>query len=303
MYLEHFGLKEMPFSLTPNTQYFLSTGSHQEAMNLLLVGLDNAAGFIKIVGEVGTGKTILCRNLLNSLDERYITAYIPNPHVTPAGMRIALAEELGVQVSRNAGQHRVLAKINERLIELAQQDKLVVLLIDEAQATPEATIEALRLLTNLETETQKLLQVVLFGQPELDELLNEPSLRQLKQRITFSFHVQPLDYPAMDRYIAHRLAMSGYNGKQMFTRRALKILYRASGGIPRLVNILCHKALMVAFGKGGHIIDHRCVLRAARDTDDAQGWRIFPLQRWLFATVSVALLASLTALQLTQVTL
>ncbi len=298
MYLEHFGLKEMPFSLTPNTQYFLNTGSHQEAMNLLMVGLDNAAGFIKIIGEVGTGKTIICRNLLNTLDERYVTAYIPNPHLTPAGIRIALAEELGVQVSRNAGQHRVLAKINERLIELALQDKLVVLLIDEAQATPEATIEALRLLTNLETETQKLLQVVLFGQPELDELLSRPSLRQLKQRITFSFYINPLDYAAMDRYIAHRLTMSGYNGAQLFTRRALKMLYRASGGIPRLVNILCHKALMVAFGKGEHVISPTSVRRAVEDTDGALSWRVFPFRRWFLVPVSVLLLISLAVFQI-----
>ena len=300
MYLEHFGLREMPFSLTPNTHYFLNTGSHQEAMNLLLVGLDNAAGFIKIVGEVGTGKTILCRKLLNTLDENYVTAYIPNPHLTPAGMRIALAEELGVQVSRNAGQHRVLARINERLIELAQQDKLVVLLIDEAQATPEETIEALRLLTNLETETQKLLQVVLFGQPELDVLLDKPSLRQLKQRITFSFDIKPLDYSAMDRYIAHRLSISGYNGRQLFTRRAMKKLYRGSGGIPRLVNILCHKALMVGFGKGEHVIDHTSVRRAVKDTEGAQGLGFFPWRRWFLVPVSIALLVSITAVQMGQ---
>ncbi len=269
MYLKHFGLNEMPFSLTPNTQFFLNIGSHQEAMNLLLVSLENAAGFIKIIGEVGTGKTILCRQLLNSLDDRYVTAYIPNPHLTPAGMRIAFAEELGVAVHRNQGQHRVLAKINERLIELAQQDKLVVLLIDEAQAMPEDTIEALRLLTNLETETQKLLQVVLFGQPELDELLSRPSLRQLKQRITFSYDLKPLDMDSVERYISHRLSASGYNGAALFSAPSLKLLYRASRGIPRLVNILCHKALMVAFGKGERLIQPAFIRRAVADTESA----------------------------------
>lgn len=270
MYLKHFGLNEMPFSLTPNTQFFLNIGSHQEAMNLLLVSLDNAAGFIKIVGEVGTGKTLLCRQLLNSLDDRFVSAYIPNPHLTPAGMRIALAEELGVVVHRNEGQHRVLAKINERLVELAQQDKLVVLLIDEAQAMPEETIEALRLLTNLETETQKLLQVVLFGQPELDEMLNRASLRQLKQRITFTHYLKPLDPESMERYISHRLSTSGYNGATLFTRPSLKLLYRASGGIPRLVNILCHKAMMVAFGTGDRLIKPEFIRRAVADTESAQ---------------------------------
>ncbi len=269
MYLKHFGLNEMPFSLTPNTQFFLNIGSHQEALNLLVVGLENAAGFIKIIGEVGTGKTILCRQLLNSLDDRYVTAYIPNPHLTPAGMRIAFAEELGVAVHRNQGQHRVLAKINERLIELAQQDKLVVLLIDEAQAMPEETIEALRLLTNLETETQKLLQVVLFGQPELDELLNRASLRQLKQRITFSYYLKPLDQESIERYISHRLSASGYNGAALYPKNTLKQLYRASRGIPRLVNILCHKAMMVAYGKGERQITPAFIRRAVADTESA----------------------------------
>jgi len=273
MYLQHFGLNEMPFSLTPNTHFYLNMGSHQEALNLLLVGLENAAGFIKVVGEVGTGKTILCRKLLNSLDDRYVTAYIPNPHLTPAGMRIAFAEELRIKVARNQGQHQVLKKITERLIELAQEGKIVVLLIDEAQAMPEETIEALRLLTNLETETQKLLQVVLFGQPELDELLNRASLRQLKQRITFSHALSPLDASALERYVSHRLSASGYNGEQLFPAPALKALYRASGGIPRLINILCHKAMMVAYGKGERAIDKTFIARAVADTDCAHAAR------------------------------
>lgn len=290
MYLQHFGLNEMPFSLTPNTQFFLNIGSHQEAMNLLLVGLENAAGFIKIVGEVGTGKTMLCRQLLNTLDHKYVTAFIPNPHLTPAGMRIALAEELGVTVHRNQGQHKVLKKINDRLIELAQQEKVVVLLIDEAQAMPEETIEALRLLTNLETETQKLLQVVLFGQPELDELLDRPSLRQLKQRITFSYHLLPLDLPAMDRYISHRLSASGYNGSSLFDAKSLKLLHRASGGIPRLINIICHKTLMVAYGKGKHQVDRAYVKRAIEDTEGAINASIMTVQQWwvLLGTLSLA---------------
>jgi len=270
MYLQHFGLREMPFSLTPNTHFFLNVGSHHEAMNLLLVGLENAAGFIKIVGEVGTGKTLLCRQLLNSLGDRYVTAYIPNPHLTPAGMRIALAEELGIKVHRNAGQHKILNILSERLIELAHEDKLVVVIIDEAQAMPEDTVEALRLLTNLETESQKLLQVVLFGQPELDSLLERPSLRQLKQRITFSYLLEPLDESALERYVSHRLSEGGYNGAQLFSKQALKRLHRASRGVPRLVNILCHKALMVAYGQGVQIIEAAAIQRAALDTDDAQ---------------------------------
>lgn len=292
MYLQHFGLNEMPFSLTPNTQFFLNIGSHQEAMNLLLVGLENAAGFIKIVGEVGTGKTMLCRQLLNTLDEKYVTAFVPNPHLTPAGMRIALAEELGVTVHRNQGQHKVLKKINDRLIELAQQEKIVVLLIDEAQAMPEETIEALRLLTNLETETQKLLQVVLFGQPELDELLSRPSLRQLKQRITFSYHLLPLGPQEMERYISHRLSASGYNGSALLDSSSLKLLHRASGGIPRLVNIICHKALMVAYGKGRHLVERSYIKRAMDDTEGAITPSIMSVRQWWVLCGSAAVAAA-----------
>lgn len=280
MYLQHFGLREMPFSLTPNTHFFLNVGSHHEAMNLLLVGLENAAGFIKIVGEVGTGKTILCRQLLNTLDDRYVTAYIPNPHLTPAGMRVALAEELGIKVHRNAGQHKILSILSERLIELAHEDKLVVVIIDEAQAMPEDTVEALRLLTNLETETQKLLQVVLFGQPELDELLARPTLRQLKQRITFSYELQPLDESALERYVSHRLSEAGYNGAQVVSKQALRQLHRDSRGIPRLINILCHKALIVAYGQGVQVIEKDSVQRAARDTEGAESFKLQPLH-WL----------------------
>jgi len=294
MYLQHFGLREMPFSLTPNTHFFLNIGSHHEAMNLLLVGLENAAGFIKVVGEVGTGKTILCRQLLNTLDKRYVTAYIPNPHLTPAGMRIALAEELGIKVQRNAGQHKILNILSERLIELAHEDKLVVVIIDEAQAMPEETVEALRLMTNLETETQKLLQVVLFGQPELDELLARPSLRQLKQRITFSYNLLPLDKGAMERYVYHRMTEAGYNGAQIISKGALKKLHRVSRGIPRLVNILCHKALMVAYGQGAHLIENDAIQRAARDTEDAKtAFAIRPRHWFGLASGLVVLLIAL----------
>ena len=290
MYLQHFGLREMPFSLTPNTHFFLNVGSHHEAMNLLLVGLENAAGFIKVVGEVGTGKTLLCRQLLNCLGDNYVTAYIPNPHLTPAGMRVALAEELGLTVHRNAGQHKILALLSERLVELARDDKLVVVIIDEAQAMPEDTVEALRLLTNLETETQKLLQVVLFGQPELDTLLDRPSLRQLKQRITFSYTLSPLDEAGLDRYVSHRLSEAGYNGEQIFTKKALKTLFKASRGIPRLVNILCHKSLMVAYGQGRQRVELEAVQRACDDTDGTRSNDQKSRRYWLIASVAAALI-------------
>lgn len=270
MYLQHFGLRELPFSLTPNTQFFLNMASYHKAYNMLMVSLANAEGFIKIVGEVGTGKTMLCRKVLNTLEEdkeNYVTAYIPNPVLSPKGLFLAFAEELNIEIDQDVGHHRLLKAITEKLVEQSAAKKQVVLFIDEAHAMPEQTLEALRLLTNIETELVKLFQVVLFAQPELDVLLSQPSLRQLRQRITFSFEIEALDRNGVERYVVHRLATAGYNGPFLFSKRALDLLYRTSEGIPRVINILSHKSLMVAFGKGerGVQIDH--VRSAAEDTE------------------------------------
>ncbi len=273
MYLQHFGLRELPFSLTPNTQFFLNMASYHKAYNMLMVSLANAEGFIKIVGEVGTGKTMLCRKVLNTLEEdkeNYVTAYIPNPVLSPKGLFLAFAEELGIGIDQDVGHHRLLKAITERLVEYSAENKQVVLFIDEAHAMPEQTLEALRLLTNIETEQVKLFQVVLFAQPELDELLAQPSLRQLRQRITFSFEIEALDRDGVERYVGHRLATAGYNGPSLFSKKALDLLYKASGGTPRVVNILCHKALMVAFGKGERSVQADNLKSAAQDTEGVE---------------------------------
>jgi len=273
MYLQHFGLRELPFSLTPNTQFFLNMASYHKAYNMLMVSLANAEGFIKIIGEVGTGKTMLCRKVLNTLEadkDNYVTAYIPNPVLSPKGLFLAFAEELNIHIDQDVGHHRLLKAITERLVEISGQNKQVVLFIDEAHAMPEQTLEALRLLTNIETEQVKLFQVVLFAQPELDVLLNQPSLRQLRQRITFSFQIEALDREGVERYVIHRLATAGYNGPFLFSKRALDYVYRASAGIPRVVNILCHKALMVAFGKGERTLQVEHIKSAAEDTEGVE---------------------------------
>lgn len=273
MYLQHFGLRELPFSLTPNTHFFLNMASYHKAYNMLMVSLANAEGFIKIVGEVGTGKTMLCRKVLNTLEEdkeNYITAYIPNPVLSPKGLFLAFAEELNIEIDQDVGHHRLLKAITERLVEHSANNKQVVLFIDEAHAMPEQTLEALRLLTNIETEQVKLFQVVLFAQPELDSLLSQPSLRQLRQRITFSFEIEALDRDGVERYVVHRLATAGYNGPFLFSKRALDMLYRTSNGIPRIVNILCHKSLMVAFGKGERTVQVENIRNAAADTEGVE---------------------------------
>ncbi len=270
MYLHHFGLNEPPFTLTPDTEFFFNQGSHQDALNVLLVALHNREGFIKVTGEVGTGKTLICRQLLNMLGDDYFTAYLPNPFLNPTALRMALAEELGIEFARNIGQHRLLKLITDRLIELAGLGKQVVLLLDEAQAMPDDSLEALRLLTNLETEKRKLLQVVLFGQPELDTRLGQRKFRQLKQRIVFSYQLSPLDRHALGEYVCHRMQIAGYmKGRTLFSAAAIRELHRSSRGIPRLANVLCHKALMSAYGTGETVVARVHVRRAAQDTEDA----------------------------------
>ncbi len=267
MYQQHFGLQEQPFGLTPNTHFFLNLPTHQEAFNLILVALENGDGFVKIVGEVGTGKTLLCRKLLNALDEGFVSAYIPNPYLSPDDFRKSFARELGVELLGSEGSFELLDAINQRLIQLASEGRRVVLIVDEAQAMPEASIEALRLLTNLETESKKLFQVVLFGQPELDTLLARDSLRQLKQRITFAYQLRHLDLEGTGLYVNHRIGQAGYNGMPLFSGPAVKAIYRASAGTPRLINILCHKALMAAYGKGERRVSLPRVQAAITDTE------------------------------------
>lgn len=273
MYLEHFGLKELPFTLTPNTHFFLNMASHHEAFNMLMVSISNGEGFLKVVGEVGTGKTILCRKVLNTLSEdeaHFDTAFIPNPILSPKGLFLAFAEELGIELTPEIDHHTLLRNITQRLGERAAQGRAVILFIDEAHAMPEQTLEALRLLTNIETERAKLLQVVLFAQPELDEVLNRLTLRQLRQRITFAFRLEALDDRGVERYVSHRLAMAGYNGGELFTAKAMTLLSGASLGVPRLVNIVAHKALMSAFGKGDRTVDVGHVKAAVLDTEGVE---------------------------------
>ena len=269
MYEAHFGFRELPFTLTPNTHFFLNAASHQRAFDTVRVALESLEGFIKVVGEVGTGKTLLCRALLGALKDPFYTAYVPNPCLEPLDLYCTLARELGLDVEDLTRAHSVLDRIQQRLIELAAEGRQVVLFVDEAQALPESTMEAVRLLTNLETESRKLLQVVLFGQPELDVLLNQPHLRQLKQRITFQERLQPLTPDEVAQYIRHRVGAAGYNGPELFDRRALRAVAVSSRGIPRLVNILCHKSLLAAYGDGARSVGRPHVKRAVADTESA----------------------------------
>ncbi len=270
MYLSHFGLRELPFTLTPDTQFFMGGAGHQDGLNVLLVALRSGEGVVKVTGEVGTGKTILCRTLLNALGEDFASAYVPNPYLRAMSLLLSIADELEVDYPKRVTQHALIRALTERLMTLHDASKRVVVCLDEAQAIPLQSLEALRLLTNLETEKTKLLQVVLFGQPELDDVLAQRQVRQLRQRITFSHNLQPLNRLGVASYIGHRLAVAGHDGPPLFTRRVLKSLYDASGGIPRLVNILAHKSLMAAFGAGDVVVQKAHLRAAIRDTRDAR---------------------------------
>lgn len=295
MYTEHYGLKQLPFGITPDTHFFFAHSSCQEALNTLLIAARSGEGFLKVVGEVGTGKTLLCRKFLNQLEtESFVTAFIPNPYLEPMTLLLAVADELGVAYPENPNQHLLLKALTEFLIATHADGKRVVLCLDEAQAMPTESLEALRLLTNLETESRKLLQVVLFGQPELDIRLDEPSIRQLKQRITFSNNLGTLNAQDVDYYLAHRLGIAGYRGARLFARDAVRRLHRASHGIPRLINILAHKALMAGFGEGARYITDRYMKLAILDTESARARYVEARRHWLRASALLAALAAST---------
>jgi MSHA biogenesis protein MshM len=259
----HFGLREPPFGLTPDTSFFFPALPHQEAQETLLYALNAGEGFLVVEGEVGTGKTLLLRRLLNTLPQRWQAAFVPNPGLDPRGLYAAIALEFGVPA--DGGSEDLLHRLERHFIALARQDRQPVVLIDEAQALPADTLEAVRLLTNLETEKRKLLQVVLFGQPELMARLREKGTRQILTRISFHAALRPLDRGEAAAYVQHRLAVAGREGA-LFSWMAERALWRMSRGLPRLVNIIAAKAMMLAYGQGALQVTRRHVMAAARDT-------------------------------------
>lgn len=282
MYQAHFGLTQKPFGLTPNTAFYCDHPSHRQALNTLLLALRTGEGFIKLTGEIGLGKTMLCRQLLRSLENEqpaFAIAYLPDPLLDAAGLRRAVAREFGLRVPHGENSHDLMQALQHHLIGLRQRNQRPVVIVDEAQSLPETAMEALRLLTNLETEQEKLLQVVLIGQPELDQRLASASLRQLRQRIAFSCQLQPLSTEQVREYIDHRLAIAGRSQPGLFDAAAIKLLHRASGGVPRLINLLAHKALINAYGRGDQTIGRRHLRAAIADQNQTaataahRGWR------------------------------
>ena len=291
MYQKHYGLTELPFTLTPNTSFYCDLEGHRAALEVLLTALETGEGFIKVVGEVGTGKTLLCRKLLNEISDEYVTAYIPNPFLNPEELRAQIARELQVDITDANSQQMVTQAIQHRLLEINQQDRTVVIVLDEAQALPSDSLEALRLISNLETESRKLLHIVLFGQPELNERLAAREHRQLRQRISFSYYLRAMTVHELARYISHRLHIAGYKGTPIFNGRVVSMLHVASRGIPRLANVLCHKVLLLCYGEGVYPVTAKHVRMAVDDTEDAS----LPKRRWLWWLAATAVVAGLAA--------
>ena len=294
MYLQHFGLREYPFAITPDTSFYYATRSLQAALNTLLVAIEAGEGFVKITGEVGTGKTLLCRRLMQALSATCKMVLIPNPYLDPQALLMTLASALGVGFKVDFTHHDMIDALNQSLLAYAAQGQRVVVILDEVQAMPLETLEALRLLSNLETEKQKLLQVVIMGQPELETRLNHPSIRQLRQRIGFEYQLKGLQWPELAFYLNHRMHVAGYQGGMLFNHPSMRLLYRYANGVPRLLNILAHKALLSAYGRGQQQVTVRDVRAAILDTQSSVQaqfrWLTHGFRWWLGLHVALAAL-------------
>jgi len=262
MYLDFYGLKEPPFNVTPDPHFLYFTRNHQEAYDLILYGIRHRKGFIELTGEVGSGKTTLLRAILATLGDEVHTALIVNPALTGSQLMRAMLRDFGLQV-RSRDRLACIEALNEFLLEQNAEGRNVALFIDEAQNLTPDLMEQVRLLSNLETDQHKLLQIVLCGQPELKERLARPELRQLRQRVSIRYHLMPLTYQDALRYICHRLDVAGaVENKLVFEAKAVKAIFRFTGGSPRLTNAVCDGALLAGFVAGTRTIDTRCVERS-----------------------------------------
>src|ERR1043166_1919553 len=246
MYNEFYGFKEAPFNITPDPRFLFFSDKHREAFHHLIFGIRERKGFIQITGEVGAGKTTLCRALLEQLGPRYKTALILNPCMTETQLLKTILNEFGLPTDK---EDRIgyIETLNKFLLDQAAKGCDVVLIIDEAQDLSLELLEQIRLISNLETDQRKLLQIVLLGQPELRDKLNDPRVRQLRQRITVRYHLTPLSRKEMEYYIRHRIHVSGGNGSPSFNRWALRKIYNYSKGTPRLIHAVCDKTLLCGF--------------------------------------------------------
>lgn len=266
MYNEFFGFRESPFNITPDPRFLFFSDRHREAFNHILFGIKERKGFIQLTGEVGAGKTTVCRAILRELGAGYKTALVLNPCMTETQLFKTILAEYGLK-PRRADRVSCLDALNEFLLAQAREGNDVVLFIDEAQDLGTPLLEQVRLLSNLETDQRKLLQIVLIGQPELKEKLNEKSLKQLRQRITVRYHLTPLSREETERYVLHRLKVAGANSVPTFTPWAVRRIYGYSRGIPRLINAVCDKTLLCGYVAGADRLTAGHVRRAIRELE------------------------------------
>ena len=287
MYNEHYGLSQPPFKITPNTAFFFPGGNRGPILDALVYAITQGEGIVKVSGEVGSGKTMLCRMLESHLPDTVETIYLANPSVEPGEIMHAIAFDLHLEVPLETSRLQVMQMLQDYLVQQHAAGRQVVLFVEEAQAMPIATLEEIRLLSNLETHNQKLLQIVLFGQPELDETLAEPNIRQLKERITHSFRLDPLNTTDIRAYLSFRMRQAGYKGPDVFSVGAVREISRVSLGLTRRINIIADKALLAAFSEQTHEITPRHVLAAAMDAEFVD---IAPRKIWGLGLAALGLL-------------
>ncbi len=270
MYYEHFGLTQPPFKITPNTDFFFGGGNRGPILEALIYAIAQGEGIVKVTGEVGSGKTMLCSMLQARVPAHVETIYLANPSVSPEEILHAIAFELQLDIGRDASRLAVMHAIQDHLLQRHAEGKRVVLFVEESQGMPIATLEEIRLLSNLETKSDKLLQIVLFGQPELDDNLRQNQIRQLKERITHSFRLEPLTPPETREYLMFRLRTAGYRGPDLFSDSIIGEIARISGGLTRRINLIADKALLAAFAENTHTLRQKHIEAAVRDSEFAQ---------------------------------
>lgn len=291
MYYEHFGLKEPPFRITPNTDFFFGGGNRGPILEALIYAISQGEGIVKVTGEVGSGKTMLCSMLQSRLPENVETIYLANPSVSPDEILHAIAFELQLEVTHDAGRLAVMHALQDHLLKRHAEGRRVVLFVEESQGMPIPTLEEIRLLSNLETKSDKLLQIVLFGQPELDENLRQNQIRQLKERITHSFRLEPLTAAETREYLMFRMRAAGYRGPDLFSDAIVREIARISGGLTRRINLIADKALLAAFADNTHTLRQKHIDAAVRDSEFARepaGTSTAPARpRWALGAVLV----------------
>ena len=286
MYYDYFGLKQPPFKITPDTSLFFPGGDRGAILDALIYAIVSGEGIVKLVGEVGSGKTTLCRMLEKELPNNVEIVYLANPSLSPDNILHAIAFELHLKVRPDDSRLKVMNSLQNYLLERHAENKQVVVFVEEAQSMPIATLEEIRLLSNLETAQNKLLQIAIFGQPELDVMISKPEIRQLKERITYSFYLSPFKPDEIKDYINSRLRACGYRMSELFNEGAIKTIAKYSNGLLRRINILSDKALLAAYADNSNVVTVKHVKLAAKETEFVVSSRT-PVFRWAMPALSL----------------